>query len=75
MSARNPFPLDVVLPHRPSVQQYIHQMVIQEIHLVHVENAAIGGRKKARLEYPLAVFYRSLQIEGTDNPVFSGPNG
>ena len=36
--------------HRGGVEQQVHDVVVQEVDLVHVEQAAVGAREQARLE-------------------------
>ncbi len=47
-------------------------MVLQEVHLVDVEEAAVGPGEQPRLEGPLAAGERPLQVERADDPVLGG---
>ena len=72
VAERDALALDDVLAHRGRVEQDVDQMVLEQVDLVDVEDAAVGGREQAGLEGALAGFQRALQIEGSDQPVLGG---
>ena len=47
-------------------------MVLQKVHLVDVEEAAVGAGQQARLERLLAADQRALQVERADHAVLGG---
>ena len=55
--------------HRRGVEQHIDEVVVQEVHLVDVQNTAVGRGEQTRLKGPLTVPKHLLQIEGTDDAV------
>ena len=50
MTYRNAFPLHVVASHGRGVQQHVHQVVVQQVDLVDVENAPVGRGNQAGLK-------------------------
>ena len=72
MADRDALALDVAAAHRRRVEQQVDQVVVQQVDLVDVEHAPVGGGEQARLEgaYPLAE--RLLQVQRADHPVLGG---
>ena len=66
-----PLALHEVAPHRRRVQQHIHHMVVQQVHLVYVQDAAMRRRQQARLEASTALAYRRLDVQRSDDRLFS----
>ena len=75
MHDAQPFPLDPIDPRGCGVEQQIDQMVFQQIHLVHIEDATVGGSQQARLETALAGLQGVLKVNGPHHPVFTGRQG
>ena len=69
MAHAEPLALDHVLARGRHVEQQIDQMVLEQVGLVDVEEAAIGARQQAGLERLLAPGQRPLEVEGADDPV------
>ena len=61
--------LDQVLARGRDVEQEVDQMVLEQIGLVDVEEAAVGPRQQAGLERLLAPGQRPLEVERADDPV------
>ena len=55
--------LNGVAPHGGCVQQQIHQVIVQQVHLIDVEDAAIGTSQQTRFEGSLPLAKRCLKIE------------
>ena len=72
MDDRHPFALDHVDPHRRGVEQDVHQVVIEQVDLVHIEKVAVRLGKDSWLEPPGAGPHRGLDVDGTHQPVFGG---
>ena len=47
---RDPLALDVIRAHRRHVEQDVDQVIVEQVDLVDVEDAAMGGGQQARLE-------------------------
>src|SRR5919198_786825 len=71
----HPFPLDVGDAHGGGIQQQVDQVVVEQVDLVHVEDAAVGGGQQARLVGLDPLRQRPLQVQGADQPVSCGPSG
>jgi hypothetical protein len=67
--------LDDVHTHRRRVQQGVDEVVVEQVHLVDVEDAAVGGGKQTRLETTLSVLERMLEVEGADESVLGRGDG
>ncbi len=61
--------LDDVLAGRRNVEQHVDQMVLEQVHLVDVQKAAMRAREQARLERLHAVRERAFEIERADDAV------
>ena len=48
--------LHVVAAHSGGVQQYVHQVVVEQVDFVHIQDAAVGGGDEARLKAAVAGF-------------------
>jgi hypothetical protein len=55
--------------HRCRVQQEVHYVVVQKVHLIHVQEAAIGASQDARLELLPARLQSNLDVESADDPI------
>ncbi len=64
------FTLDDVLAGGRDVEQQVDQVVLEQVHFVDVEEAAMGPRQQAGLEGLLALRQRTLEIERADDAVF-----
>ena len=72
---RNPLPLHHVDPHGRGVQQHVHQVVVQQVHFVDVQNPPVGRGQQARLEMLLAALDGLFQVDGAQEPVLGGAQG
>ena len=64
--------LDHVDAHRRRVEQQVHHVVVEQVDLVHVEQAAIGRGQHARLEMALALLDGPLDVQRADHAVLGG---
>ena len=69
MTHAQPLALDHVLARRRDIEQHVDQVVLQQVDLVDVEEAAVGAREQSGLEHLLAVGKSALQIQGSDDAV------
>ncbi len=69
---RHALPLDRVHAHRGSVQQHVHDVVVEEVDLVDVQDVAVGLGEDARFEAPGPRSQRRLDVDGAYNAVFRG---
>lgn len=69
---RDAVAFDVHPAHRGGVEQHVHQMVVQQVHLVDVEHAVVSGGQQAGTEGLLAVTQHPFQIERADHAVLGG---
>ena len=58
--------------HGRGVQQQVHHVVVQQVDLVHVQQAAVGRRQHARLEVALAALDGLLDVQRADHAVLGG---
>jgi hypothetical protein len=68
-----PLALDQILARGRDVEQEVDQVILEQVGLVDVEEAAIGARHEARLERLFAAGQRPLQVEGAHDAVLSRP--
>ena len=67
------FPLHHVLAGRGHVDQEVHQVVLQQVHLVDIQEAAVGAGEQAGFERLLAAGQRAFQVERAHHPVLRRP--
>ena len=67
--------LDGVPPARGGVQHHVHERVVQEVHLVDVEQAAVGASQEAGVVRLDALRESLLDVDGTADPVLGGAEG
>jgi len=72
MSKRDALPLDGIHTHGCRIQQYIHDVIVEQVDLVNVEQAAIGCCQHARFETPFPFLDRLLNIQRAYYPVLGG---
>ncbi|SLJ82799.1 Uncharacterised protein [Mycobacteroides abscessus subsp. abscessus] len=60
---RDAVAFDVHPAHRGRVEQHVHQVVVQQIDLVDVEHAVVGGGQQPGPERLFAVAQHPLQIQ------------
>jgi hypothetical protein len=72
---RDALALDVRGAQRGGVEEQVDQVVVQQVDLVHVEDAAVGGSEQARLEGLDPLGQRPLEVEGPDDAVLGGAHG
>ena len=58
--------------HRGGVEQHVDQMIVQQVDLVDVEDAAVGAGQQSGRKCVLAITQHPLQIQRPDHPVFGG---
>ena len=75
MRVREPFTLDRVHPHGRGVEEQVHEVVVEQIDFVDVEEAAVGLGEQTRLEPALALSDGGLQIERPHDPVLGRGHG
>ncbi len=66
---RHPLPLDDVDPHGGGIQEHVHDVVVEEVHLVDVEDVAVRLGQHARLEAPRPGAQRSLDVDRAHDAV------
>ena len=69
MRERDTLALHVVHAHRRGVKQQVHHVVVKQVDLVDVQDAAVGGRQDARLEVFLAFLDGLLDVERADHAI------
>ncbi len=69
MAKGDPFTLHDVAAHRCRVEQEVHNVIVQQVYLVHVEEAPVGGGQHAGLELFLAGLDRHLDVQRTDDAI------
>ena len=72
---RDAFPFDDIDTHGGRVEQEVDDVVVEEVDLVDVEEAAVGGCQDAGVEMALALLDRLLEVERTDDPVLGSADG
>ena len=72
---RDALALDDVDAHRRGVEQRVDEVVVEQVDLVDVEDAAVRVGEQTRLEAALAVLERVLEVERADEPVLGGGDG
>ena len=70
---RQALALDHVLARGGHVDQQVHEVVLEQVHLVDVEEATIRAREQSGLERLHALRQRALEVERADDAVFGGP--
>ena len=58
--------------HGGGVQEQVDQVVVEEVDLVDVEDAAVGAREQAGLERHLTLGQGTFELEGTQDAVLGG---
>ena len=61
-----------ILARLRNVQQQVDEMVLQQVHLVHVQEAAVGACQQAGLERLLAIPQRLLDVERPHHAILGG---
>ena len=72
---RHPLPLDVADPERGRVQQQVDQMVVQQVHLVDVQQAAVRRGEHARLVRGDPLGQRALDVQRADQAILGRADG
>ena len=75
MRHRHALALDGVLTHRRGVEEDVDDVVVEEVHLIDVEDVAVRFGEHARLELFLAALDRCLDIDRADNAVLGCVDG
>ena len=66
--------LDVVHAHSGYVEEQIHEVVGEKIHLVHVQDAPVRRRQQPRLERLPPLRERLLDVQSSGETVRAGPH-
>ncbi len=64
--------LDVGGAHGGGVQQQVHEVVVEQVDLVDVQDPAVSVGQQARFEGLHALRQRPLDVQGTHQPVLGG---
>ena len=75
MRDRHPLALDRVLPHRRGIEEHVDDVIIEQVHLVDVEDVAVRLGEHARLELLLAALDGSLDIDRADDAILGRVDG
>ena len=73
MAVRHAVTLDDVHSRHRDVEQYVDEMVGEQVDLVHVEHTTVGSRQQTRVEPHLAAEQRGACVERSDEAVLRGP--
>ena len=65
----NALPFHIVHSHGGGIQEQIHEVIVQKIHLIDVEYVPVGGGEDTGLELLLAGLEHVLQVQRTGHPV------
>ena len=71
----NAFPLHPVLLGAVGSQNDIGQMILQQVHFVHIKDLTVSFGKDSGKIHSFSGFHGLLQIHGTDEPVFRHRQG
>ena len=71
----DPLPLHHVHAHGRGVQQQVHDVIVQQVDFIHVEQAAVGRGQHARLEMALAVLDGLLDVQRAHHAILGGADG
>ncbi len=74
MCERDSLALDHVHAHRSGVQQNVHYMIVQQVYLINIKQAAICRCQYSRFEVPLTLLNGLLDIERSNHAVFRRGN-
>ncbi len=66
--------LDVARAERGGVEEQVHEVVVQQVDLVHVQDAPVRGGEQAGVEGLHALGQRPFQVQRADQPVLRGPD-
>ena len=69
MAEGDPLALHGVDPHGSRVEEQVDDVILQQVHLVHVEEVAMGVGQEPRLEPLLPAGDGVLEIRGADQPI------
>ncbi len=75
MRHRDALALDGVLPHRRGVEEHVDDVVVEQVHLVDVEDVAVGLGEDARLELLLTALDRRLDVDRADDAILGRVDG
>ena len=72
MTDRQPLALDDIDAARRHIEQHIDEMVLEQVHLVDIEEAAVRGGQQPRREGLDAIHQGALEVDGADDAVLGG---
>ncbi len=75
MTKADPFPLHHIDAHGGRVQQQVDHMVVEQVDLINVQQAAVGCRQDARFEMLFSRLDRPFYIQCSNDPIFCGAYG
>ena len=74
MGDTDSLPLDGVDAHRGGVQQQVDDVIIEQVHLVDVEDRPVRRSQQTGLEATSSLPQGSLHVEGPGDAVLGGPH-
>jgi len=75
MGEGNALPLHHIHPHGRRVQEHFHQVVVQEVYFIHIQDAPMGRGHDAGLEMLFPLFDGLFQINGAQQSILGGAQG
>jgi len=69
------FPFHGVHPHSRRIEEQIHDVIFQQVHLIDVEEVPVGVGQDTRFKSFFAFLQGVLDIEGAHQPVLGDPEG
>ncbi len=72
---RHPLPLDDIDPHGGGIQEHVHDVVVEEVDLVDVEDVAVRLGQHAGLELARPRSQGCLDVDRAHHPVLRGVDG
>ena len=75
MDHRHALALDDVDAHRGRIEENVHQVIVEEVDLVDVEDVAVGVSEDTRLEAALPLLDGALDVESAHDPVLGRVDG
>jgi hypothetical protein len=75
MAKGDAFTLDNVNTRCRNIQQYIYQVIVEQVHLIHIKNTSIGIGQNSGLKTSFPLFYGLLYVQGANNPILGSSQG
>ena len=64
--------LDGVDAHRSRIQQHVHNVVIQQVDLIHIQDISVCRRQDSGLKFLFAVLERVLHVQRSNHSILGG---